>query len=103
MMPEDFSAERTWLKEYVRCYCDELEVTAEAEKAMTNERVWMADILNVLSDPEVVSADREQDGCHFTVKGRDCDDDIIVIQGMFNSGIQSVSVFDVTRSHNVSH
>jgi len=80
-----------WLRERID-YLPDVEITVRAARKMNELGVYLPDVLDVLMSGEVVLADREYDGCHFVVKGRNCDGKEITIFGRFESASMYVAI-----------
>lgn len=86
-----------WLREYAG-YLPVAEVTTRASLQMANLGFYLAEVFDVISNGEVIWADRDHAGCQFLVTGRNCDDEEFTIQGRFEAATQVVVIENVQHS-----
>ena len=91
-----YKEEEVWLEAYFN-YSDAISFTKEGLRCMLEEGISLPEILHAFRNPQVDASDRDHDGCKFTLVGRNCDDEIIEIQGGFNSETQVVFVFSARK------
>jgi hypothetical protein len=96
MEVENYRAERDWLKAYVE-YSTAIEIGLAAQESMTREGIGLAEICYVLMNGIVIWADRDYAGCQFTVRGRNCDEEEIMVRGRFENAAQWVAVDRVEK------
>lgn len=96
MGQQEFAAERDWLAAYCEHF-GSISLVGDADPQKCKHNVGLPEILSVLRNPTFVSSDRNYDGCIFTISGRNCDGEEILLSGCFNSGSYEVQINYVER------
>jgi hypothetical protein len=94
MEQEHYEDAGLWLRERI-LYLPDVEVSARASQKMKALEVYFPDILDVFKTGEVVAADRDYDGCHYIVRGRNCDGEEITVRGRFEAASMRVVIDDI--------
>lgn len=96
MEVQQYRAAEEWLSSFVE-YSTAIEIDVAASEDMRAAGIGLSDILFVLRDGTMEWADRDYEGCHFVVRGRNCDEQEITVQGRFESATELVVINRVSR------
>ncbi|WP_299778654.1 hypothetical protein [uncultured Roseobacter sp.] len=92
-----YKDEQLWLHEYFD-YIGILDVDLDAQIQMTHSGTSLPEVLDVLRNGTVVCAERDYNGCEFTVKGRNCDGKDIIVRGVFHADMSMVRVVAIEKT-----